>query len=69
MATATAYDYRAQRWVQGNAARALRSEQINDELDLLESPSGDAYAAFIACPDRLAHIRELRAELAALAWK
>ena len=43
----TAYDYDKQVWVKGYAAEALLAEQIAEEILLLNSEDGDAYAASI----------------------
>lgn len=41
------YDYKAQRWLDGEPAKALRKQQLNDELQLLRGPTGADYARFI----------------------
>lgn len=62
--TATAYDYEAQKWITGAAAIREQQRQIEETLDLLKSPAGDAYCAMIACPSRAQFIAELEAQLA-----
>ena len=43
-----AYDYEAQRWVEGPAAVRLRLAQLQEELDLLTGPRGLEYFRFTA---------------------
>ena len=43
-----AYDYKAQRWATGEAARVLRLAQVREEIALLESPRGLDYFDYIA---------------------
>lgn len=40
-----AYDYREQKWIQGEAARPLRIQQINETLAILRSPEAEHYLA------------------------
>lgn len=46
-----AFDYSAQRWVEGEAARPLLIAQFQAEVDLLSGASGESYATFL-CVDR-----------------
>jgi hypothetical protein len=57
-----AYDYDRQEWLQGEPARALLIEQLEAELDLLNSPEGRAYYNMVrttAIPDTFELYREL----------
>ncbi len=63
----TAYDYTAQRWTYGAAARALREMQARETLAILESPEGESYALFVGGGRSLAEmIASYRTELAQL---
>ena len=42
-----AYDYKNQRWLEGQEGTDLLREQLNQELDILESSRGQEYAGFI----------------------
>jgi hypothetical protein len=59
----SAYDYRAQRWVDGEEAVALRITQLKEELAVLESPMGQAFLNFMGCtqplPEAIARGRAL----------
>ncbi len=44
-----AFDYEAQKWVEGAEGRGERCRQIHEELALLNSPKGQKYAAFLGC--------------------
>jgi hypothetical protein len=41
------YDYKAQRWLDGEPAKLLLKKQLTDELELLKGPTGADYARFI----------------------
>lgn len=43
----TAYDYTRQCWVEGDEARQLLLSQVREEIALLASRDGDAYAKMI----------------------
>lgn len=40
-----AYDYEAQRWVEGETARALLVAQAEETLAVLDGPEGERYVA------------------------
>jgi hypothetical protein len=63
---APAYDYTAQRWVDGPAADRLRLAQLRQEAELLSGPAAASYAAFINLPDLPAALAEVLAEIATL---
>lgn len=52
----TAFDYESQKWVKGPRATELLIKQTKQELSLLESPDGAAYAALVGIKDREATI-------------
>lgn len=61
----TAYDYTAQKWIQGPEALQLLRQQCRETLDLLEAPDGARYAKFVGrdhaefLAETLAHARTL----------
>jgi hypothetical protein len=57
-----AYDYDAQRWIDGYAGLALRRTQLTEDLELLQSAQGADYAKFINV-DRMAAIVRIQALL------
>ena len=56
-----AYDYAKQQWITGQQAVELRRTQLAEELELLESAQGEAYAKFINV-DRMAAIAKIKAQ-------
>jgi hypothetical protein len=62
-----AYDYDAQKWVVGDAARAVRRSQLLEEISLLSSPKGAEYLHFLGSTDTVTDaLKKASAELAAL---
>lgn len=47
MSTIAAYDYDNQCWLQGEPARQLLVSQLRDEISLLLSHDGEAYAKML----------------------
>lgn len=45
-----AYDYDAQKWIEGEPAKALRLTQIKAELTLVRSDKGRDYCKMIGVP-------------------
>lgn len=66
--TDKAYDYKAQRWVEGEDATAILEAQMMDEIELLAGDDGENFAMMIGVnrKDQLEKtVRCLRASLAA----
>lgn len=61
----TAYDYKNQCWIEGEPARDLLLSQLRDEIALLLSQDGKAYAKMISA-DRDQLLQSKQADLALL---
>ena len=61
-----AYDYENQQWVGGEPARLLLVSQISDEIRLLRSDEGEAYARMIGA-DRIEILAAREAFMAIMA--
>lgn len=56
------YDYKAQRWLDGEPAKQLRKVQLTEELVLLLGDRGEDFARFIGC-DRQKAIEGVKKDL------
>lgn len=61
-----AYDYNAQRWIEGEPAKALRIKQITDELALVRSDKGRVYCKMIGVPSISEYIKSLERDYCAV---
>ena len=59
-----AYDYHAQRWVEGNEATAQATSQLTETIETLQGERGEEYARFIG-KDRGEALQEAREALRA----
>lgn len=57
-----AYDYQQQKWVHGAQGAELLQAQLNEELALLQSSQGQAYATMINA-DRQVAISSIKMQL------
>jgi hypothetical protein len=58
-----AYDYQAQKWVEGAEGTKLRLEQLAEHLELLKGPRGEQYSSFIGYQSREAALEACKSEI------
>lgn len=63
MKTLAAYDYDAQRWIEGEEARLLLIKQVGEEIALIQTPGKGAEYASVMGFDRKEREKELYEEL------
>lgn len=61
-----AYDYEAQRWVDGSEARLILLRQAKQDLEILRGPRAAQFAAFSGIRDVAEAVRHCESEIARL---